>query len=48
VVEALERIPTLVEDRRALKRLDSLGHDPKRLAAGVVVDRAYAHAAILP
>ena len=40
VVEALERVAALVEDRRAAERLDSAGHDPERLAARVVVDRA--------
>jgi hypothetical protein len=38
VVEPLERIATLLEDRRAAQRLDAARDDPERLAAGVVVD----------
>ena len=39
MVEPLERVAPALEDRRALERLDAAGDDPKRLAAGVVVDR---------
>ena len=44
VVEPLECVAALVEDRRAVRGIDSAGHDPERLAAGVVVDRADLHA----
>ena len=43
VVEALERVAPLVEDRRALRQLDATGDDPERLAGRVVVDRADLH-----
>ena len=39
VVEPLERVAPLVEDRRALRRLDAARDDPERLARRVVVDR---------
>jgi hypothetical protein len=32
VVEPLERVAALVEDRRAARRLDTARHDPERLA----------------
>ena len=44
VVEPLECVAALVEDRRALRRLDSAGHDPERLARCVVVDGPELHA----
>jgi hypothetical protein len=40
VVEPFQRVAALVEDRPPAWRLDSAGHDPERLARGVVVDRS--------
>ena len=47
VVEPLERVASLVEDRRAARRVDAARHDPERLARRVVVDRADLHDATL-
>ena len=44
VIEPLECVAPLVEDRRAVRSIDSAGHDPERLAGSVVVDRADLHA----
>ena len=40
VVEPLERVAALVEDRRAARRFDAARDDPEGLAGRVVVDRA--------
>jgi hypothetical protein len=40
VVEPLERVAPLVEDRRPSERIGASGHDAERLPAGVVVDGA--------
>ena len=45
VVEPVVRVAPLVEDRRTLRRLDSVRDDPERLARGVVVDRTDLHEA---
>ena len=47
VVESIERIAALVEDRLASWSLDSTGHDPEGLACGVVVDRVDLHGSTL-
>ena len=47
VVEAVERVASLVEDGTAQKRLDPGRDDAERLAAGVVVDSADLHASTL-
>ena len=43
VVDVLERVAPLVEDRAAGKRVDAAGDDAERLAGRVVVDRADLH-----
>ncbi len=40
VVDVLEGVAPLVEDRAAGQRVDAAGHDAERLAGRVVVDRA--------
>src|SRR6187431_2769887 len=47
VVELLERVTALFENRRAARRLDAGRHDPERLARGVVVDGADLHGSTL-
>ena len=46
VVDALERVAALVEDRRPTQRLDPVRHDPEGLPCGVVVGCADLHSAI--
>ncbi len=43
VVEPLESVAPLVQDRRATRRLDAARDDPERLPGSVVVDRANLH-----
>ena len=43
VVDAIECVATLVENRRAAQRLDAVGHDPEGLARGVIVGCADLH-----
>ena len=45
VVEPVERVAALVEDRRPPRCLDAARHDPERLPAGVVVGCADLHRA---
>ena len=43
VVQPLERVPALVEDRRAAQPVDPVRDDPEGLARSVVVDGADVH-----